>query len=126
MDLITLRNVLLISLSLLVLILLYQRFRRRAVIEGLPAVQHAELLELEVAYHPARLRVRIAISMKETLRTVLLDQDYEQLHTWADESCEPGTQELERLLPALADGLYHLEMGTTTQRTIRQFRLQQA
>jgi hypothetical protein len=37
-----------------------------------------------------------------------------------------GNHALEQELPELSDGVYYLELTSATQRTVRQFRLQQA
>ncbi len=126
MDLITLRTVLLISLSLLLVLVLFRRFKRNVMARDLPALAHAELLRIEVAYHPARLRVQVNMPNAQVLQTAISGADHAPLHAWPDEKRGPGTLELERVLPALADGTYHFELSTSTQRTVRQFRLQQA
>ncbi|HRH38599.1 MAG TPA: hypothetical protein PK760_09650 [Flavobacteriales bacterium] len=126
MDLTTLRTALLISLSILLVLVLFIRFRRNTMAKDLPALQHAELIGLDVAYHPARLIVRVSMPAKQNLMTTLLSADHDVLHTWEAETRGPGEMELERTLPALADGSYHLELSTSTQRTVRKFRLQLA
>lgn len=126
MDLVTIRTALLISLSILLVVVLFIRFRRRTVARELPVASHAELLHVEVAYHPARLHVHVRVPVEQELRTSLLGADHILLHAWDSERTGPGTIELERRLPPLADGLYHVELATRTQRTVRRFRLQQA
>lgn len=126
MDIVTLRTVLLITLSILVIILAWRLFKRRVLARDLPVISHAELLGLEVAYHPARLRVHVSVPTNEVIRSALSDGEHRPLHTWREEACVSGTHVFERVLPALSDGLYHFELGTATQRTVRQFRLQQA
>ena len=125
MDLITLRTVLLITLSILLVIVLFIRFKRRTMQRDMPAISHAEGLHVEVAYHPVRLRVRLHVPGKQELKTTLLAADHAMLHAWTPEKRGPGTIELERSMPALPDGLYYIELATSTQRTVRQFRLQQ-
>jgi hypothetical protein len=48
------------------------------------------------------------------------------LHTWDEQHLASGAHTVERWLPVMTDGPYFLEMYTATQRTVRQFRLQQA
>lgn len=126
MDLITLRTTLVISLSVLVLLMAWRLFKRRVMARDLPVVSHAELLALEVAYHPARLRVRISMPGKEEIRSALFDAHHLPVRTWPPEERGVGKHVFERDLPDLPDGLYHFELSTATQRTVRQFRLQQA
>lgn len=126
MDLHTLRTTLLITLSILLVVVALRRFKRRVLAKDLPVNSHAELLRLEVAYHPARLRVQLRVPLSEIVHTGLLGADDHHAHTWTEEPVEAGTHTIERLLPPLTDGLHHFEMRTTTQRTVREFRLQQA
>lgn len=126
MDLHTIRTTLLITLSILVVILLLKRFKRHVVAKDLPANAQAELLGLEVAYHPARLRVLVRVPVSEIIHTALLTDLQHHAHTWSEQPVEAGTHTLEHVLPPLADGIHYFEMRTTTQRTVRQFRLQQA
>lgn len=63
---------------------------------------------------------------EQIIQTRLLDHAHEPLHTWVEEPVQRGEHTLERALPPLTDGVYFLEMATATQRTLRQFRLQQA
>ena len=124
MELLTLRTALLITLSLLLLVVLFQRFRRKVRDEGLPSPLHAELRTLEVAYHPARLLVLVHLPKGQELRTTLTDEHHRSLHTWPEQSAAAGDLHLERALPALKEGVYHFELSTATQRTVRRFRLQ--
>lgn len=125
MDLHILRTTLLITLSILLVVVLLRRFKRRILARDLPVNSHAELLRLEVAYHPARLRVEIRVPTSEIVHTGLLGADQKHAHTWTEEPVEAGTHIIERALPPLMDGVHHFEMRTTTQRTVREFRLQQ-
>ncbi|MFZ1695077.1 MAG: hypothetical protein WAT74_17920 [Flavobacteriales bacterium] len=124
MDLITLRTALLITLSILLVVVLLQRFRRKVMATDLPAPQHAELRSLEVAYHPERLFAEVFLPMDQVLHTALSDEQHAPLHQWPDESATSGTKRIERTLPPLAAGTYHFEIATSTQRTVRRFRLQ--
>lgn len=125
-DIQNLRTALIITLSILVVLVAWRRFKRKVVANDMPAPSHAELLALEVEYHPARLRVVLSVPKDETIHTSLLDAHHEPLHTWADMRMERGETAVQLALPVAADGLYHLEMRTATQRTVRQFRLKQA
>jgi hypothetical protein len=123
-DPVVLRTALIITLSILVLVMLARRMRRKAMEADLPAVQHAELLALEVEYHPTRLHVVVNLPSGQLLRTALLDQAHQVRHTWPEGRLDKGVHAFERTLPPLDDGVYFLEVSTATQRTVRQFRLQ--
>lgn len=125
MDLTTLRSALLITLSILVLFLLFKRFRRSVLQKDVPAINHAELLSLDVQYHPSSLRVVMKMPKGELLHMALLDQGHTPLHTYAGERLPEGVHQMVRELPALIDGSYFFEIRTATQRTVRGFRLQQ-
>ncbi len=125
MDLLLLRTALLITLSILLAIVLARRFRRRVLAKDLPVNAHAELVGLEVAYHPARLHVIVRAPLDQILHTALIGPDEHHMHTWTEEPVEAGTHTIVRELPQLSDGVHHFELRTTTQRTVRQFRLQQ-
>ncbi len=126
MDIITLRTALLITLSILLVFILLRNFRRRVMARDLPVNSHAELLDLQVAYHPARLVVLLRIPEDQIVHTGLVDPLDHHVHTWGERPIKAGTHTLEYALPVLTDGAHHFEMRTTTQRTVRQFRLQQA
>lgn len=127
-----LRNALLISLPIQLVAVLWKRFKQRVMARDLPAPTHAELVGLEVAYHPARVRALIKIPAaklgfaKQDIRTAMLDAQHQQMHRWSDERLLEGEHWIERPLENCADGFYFFEMSTATQRTVRQFRLQQA
>lgn len=123
MDLITLRTILLITLSVMLLIVLYQRFKRKVKAEDLPALAHAELRALEVAYHPARLLVHVHLPDDQALFTELSDDEHRKIHAWPEELLHRGERRIERELPKLESGTYHFEISTATQRTVRRFRL---
>ncbi|MBK8227206.1 MAG: hypothetical protein IPK70_08515 [Flavobacteriales bacterium] len=124
MELVTLRTALLITLSILLVVVLWQRFRRKVLASDLPAPLHAELRSLEVAYHPQRLFAELHLPEAQLLRTALSDDKHQPLHRWPDESAPSGNRRIERALPDLAAGTYHFELLTATQRTVRRFRLQ--
>jgi hypothetical protein len=124
-DLITLRTALLITLSILLVLVLVRRFRRKVLLSDVPAPAHAELKALTVAYHPARLEVLLNVPLDQTIGTGILDEAHRPLHSWEGKVLASGVHRLALDLPALTDGSYFLEMTTSTQRTVRQFRLQQ-
>ncbi|MBL0126865.1 MAG: hypothetical protein IPP83_05275 [Flavobacteriales bacterium] len=123
MDLLTIRTALLITLPIMLVVVLWRRFKHNVIARDLPAPQHLELLQLEVEYHPARLRVALKVPSKQTLHAFLLSAAHEQIHTWPVHVLEAGADPIHLDLPALTDGLYHVQLDTGTQRTVRQFRL---
>ena len=125
-DLETLRIVLTISLSVVLVLVLARRFRRKVFAKDLPALRHAELTEVRVAYHPPRLVVRLQVPRREEYRTALLDNSHQPLQEWEAVDLTPGDHAIERSLEGRSDGFYHLELRSPTQRTVRRFRLQQA
>jgi hypothetical protein len=124
MDLITLRTVLLITLSILLVVVLWQRFRRKVIATDMPMPRHAELIGLEVAYHPPRLLVEVMLPLAQRLETSIADEHHLTVHAWPQAELGAGTHRFERALPELAQGTYHFEIATLTQRTVRRFRLQ--
>ncbi len=125
LDLVTLRTALLITLTILLLVVGFRRFRRSILLKDVPAINHAELLSLDVQYHPSRLRFLIQMPQSELLQMTLLDIGHVPFHTYQDEHLPNGTHELHRELPELSDGFYFFEIRSATQRTVRGFRLQQ-
>lgn len=125
-DLDDLRIALLISLSVLAAIMIYRRFQRRTMLRDRPAPSHAELIGLEVAYHPPRVRAWVKIPSDRSIGTSLLDEHHARLHEWPAAELRAGEHWIERPLVDRADGLYHFELSSGTQRTVRRFRLQQA
>lgn len=121
-----LRIALTITLSILLLLVLFRRFRDRVMRHDLPVAGHAELIGLQVAYHPARLLVRVRMPQARSLSWTLLDHSHQELHRWPDQLLHAGEQAVELTLDARADGIYHLQMASDSQRTIRRFRLAQA
>lgn len=126
MDLLILRNALLITLSITLVLVLYRRFRLAVLARQMPAPMHAELVDLLVEYHPARLRVTVKVPTQQQLSMRLLDADHKGVHEWPAERQGPGEVVLLRDMPVLPDGIFYLELSTATQRTERMFRLQQA
>jgi hypothetical protein len=125
-DLVTIRTALLITLSILLVVVAFRKFRQSVLRKDVPAINHAELLLLEVEYHPSRLRVLMHMPGNELLHMALLDQQHAPLHTWSDSNLARGQHELALMLPALEDGEFFFEVRSSTQRTVRGFRLQQA
>jgi hypothetical protein len=125
-DLLNLRTALLITLSILLVAVLWRKFRLRVLANDMPAPLHAELLALELVYHPARLHVVIHVPEPQTIGTAVLDHAHRSLHQWNDLRLVPGEHSMELTLPDLSDGTYFLALTTATQRTERQFRLQRA
>jgi hypothetical protein len=122
-ELENLRNALLITLSIVLLVLVYRRFKRYVTERQLPQVLHAELLDLTVAYHPARLLIDLRIPEPVELHFALLDQEHRSFHEWPSVAGPSGITELELQLPEVTDATYFLEVRTPTQRTVRQFRV---
>jgi hypothetical protein len=123
-DIVTLRTALIITLSILVVVMIARRVRRRVFEASIPAISHAELLSLDVLYHPSRLQLVLKLPESQLIRTALLDQEHKEFHEWPEGRMEQGVHRFERVLPPLADGQYYLVVATRTQRTVRQFRLQ--
>ena len=67
-----LRNALIVSLSILLLVLFFRRKRQKIMNEDLPAPSHAELISLEVAYHPARLHLVVSLPQTSSIGTAVL------------------------------------------------------
>ena len=125
MDLQLIRTALLITLSILLVVVLLRRFRRGVIAKDLPVNAHAELLSLDVAYHPARLQAVVRVPIDQILHTGLVDEQDHHSFAWTEVPVKSGTQTLERPLPPLEDGVHRFEMRTTTQRTVRQFTMRQ-
>ncbi|MCB9169311.1 MAG: hypothetical protein H6597_05040 [Flavobacteriales bacterium] len=123
LDLATLRLALIITLSVLIVVLLWQRFKLRVLRRELPVVRHIDILRIDVAYHPSRIRVLVTVPRSRSLATALRDNDHQLLQEWPDEEASPGELWLERSLDGQADGDYYFELRTGTQRTVRLFRL---
>lgn len=118
-----LRTALLISLSILLVVVLYKRFKRAVMARERPAPLHAELLLVEVMYHPARLRVHLSVPSAQEIHPVLLSDAHAPLHRWPSRQVAPGEHVLELELDGRGDGAYYFELATATQRTERRFKL---
>ncbi len=125
MDLENIRTALIITLSILAIVVALRKFKRSVLAKDMPAPLHAELVDLELAYHPARLCVTVKVPDTQLIHFALLDGTHAGLHQWSDERFALGLHTVELRTPTLPDGNYFLEMRTATQRTVRQFRLQQ-
>jgi hypothetical protein len=124
-ELENLRNALIITLGVVLLVLLYRRFKQYVRERHLPQVLHAELIQVQVAYHPVRLLVELRAPEAVDLQFAALDAGHNTAHKWHPIRAQAGIATLELALPVLEDGVHFLEMRTHTQRTVRQFRLLQ-
>lgn len=125
-DLVTLRTALIITLSIMAVVMGWIRFRQWILLRDIPVIKHAELEGLDVSYHPERLHLVVRVPTEQTLSTVLLDAAHKPLFQWEDLVLKAGRHTYELKLPELADGNFHLEINTATQRTERSFRLQRS
>lgn len=121
-----LRTALLISLSLLFVAMVFRRFKRKAMNEERPVASHAELLALHVEYHPERIRAEVLLPGPEEMRPAMLDMGHRLLQNWPTLSKETGTHVLELPIGPAPDGEYYFELATSSQRTVRKFRLKRA
>ena len=120
------RHTLLITLGILLVAVLYKRFKRYVMIRDLPAPLHAELVHVEVMYHPTRLRVEMTVPRDEDVTPAVLSEQHEHLHDWPARRVHQGHSVLELPLEGRMDGTYFFELATATQRTERKFTLRQA
>jgi hypothetical protein len=125
-DMYAFRIALLVTLLVLLAVILFRRYRAWVLRQEQPAIRHAELTRLEVSYHPTRLHIRLAVPARQEVHIGLLAADHAPLRQWPAMEVNTGAHDVEQLLENLPDGIYHVEVSTTTQRTVRQFRLQQA
>ena len=125
-DLLTLRTALLITLSILLVLVMAKKFKRNVLAKDMPAPLHAELTKLTMAYHPVRLIAVVQVPSAQSIALDLLDSEHRAVQTLGSFSLQRGEHIQELSLPTLQDGTYFLAMSTATQRTVRQFRLQQA
>ena len=122
----TLRITLLLSLSLLFIYMLARRFKQKVMANELPVASHAELLSLQVLYHPARLRMEVFLPSSEVLRPSVLDAEHVLVHKWEETDHATGEHVVELSLIDLSNGDYFLELATSSQRTVRKFSLKHA
>ncbi len=121
-----LRLALLISLSILFVVMLWRRFKMKAMIAQLPVPSHAELLALQVEYHPTRLRVEVTLPGAEELRPAMLTMEHGPLYQWPATAKSAGRHVLELPIDGYADGEYYFELATSSQRTVRKFQLKRS
>ena len=121
-----LRIALLITLPITLVAVLWKKFKQRTLRNDMPAPSHAELIGLEVAYHPARLKVWVKTPANEIIGTALLNGEHREIQAWEPQAMPPGEQWIERSVDSLADGSYYFELSTATQRTERLFHLRRS
>lgn len=116
-----LRVTLLVSLAILFVAILWRRFKHRTMARELPVRAHAELVALQMLYHPARLRVEVHMPSTERLRPAMLDLQHGPLHYWPEIELGAGTHVLELPLNGQDAGDHYFELATGSQRTVRKF-----
>ncbi len=121
MDLEEIRTFLLISLSILVVVVAYKRFRQYVQLHHAPIPQHVELVKLEVMYHPHLLRVELSIPVPGEVFPAMLSHRHALLHSWPAVQMAMGDHVLELPLEGELDGHYYFQIATGTQRTERRF-----
>jgi hypothetical protein len=126
MSLDQIRLTLLISLGILFLVLLFRRFKRKTMERDLPAVQHMELLTLEVMYHPTRLRAEVSVPRPQEFEFAMLDLEHAPLFEWPPQRVKEKHAVLELPVEGHADGDYYFQLSTNGQRTIRRFTLRRS
>ncbi|HEY0979169.1 MAG TPA: hypothetical protein VGE21_16980 [Flavobacteriales bacterium] len=117
---------LLISLSLLLLAVAYRRFRRHVIAKHMPVKQHAELLDLTVAYHPTRLRAEIMVPEPQELVPTMLDGGHVLEHTWNTIHLKPGQHVVEFPLGEGRSGEHYFHLASHSQSTVRKFTVRAA
>jgi hypothetical protein len=122
----TLRLSLLLSLSLLFIFMLARRFKQQTVAKESPVPLHAELLSLQVMYHPERLRVELRMPRSEVIVPTMLGNDHRPEQVWPTFDLAAGDHVLGLPLTDRAEGDHFLELATSTQRTVRKFSLKRA
>ena len=90
-------------------------------VHDLPTPIHAELVSVEVMYHPLMLRVEVSMPKKEELFPAMLTDAHQPLHNWPVLAVEQGSHTLELPLGPTVSGTYYLELATASQRTERRF-----
>lgn len=120
------RTALLITLPVTLLAVLYRKFRLRTLMKEMPAPLHAELIALEVAYHPVRVRALVKLPVARRIGTALLDERYAEFLPWPEEPQQPGERWIERDMERVPDGAYFFQLSTETQRTVRRLVIRRA
>lgn len=121
MDLGALRIALLVSLTGMVLWLLYRRFRYNTLMKHVPVVRHAELTGLHVGYHPNRLLLTVQLPREQTLDADLMNDRWETVRQWPGRELQAGSQQWDLPLEGMSDGTYYLRLISAGQSTERQF-----
>lgn len=121
-----LRIAAIISLSIMLVVVLYRRYKVRVMAHELPAPLHAELLHVEVMYHPLRLRVHFSVPSDQEIMPAMLSEQHLPLHSWATVRVKKGEHVLELDLRHGRDGAYFFELATADQRTERRFNVRNA
>lgn len=121
----SLRTALLITLAILVVVILYRRIKEYMRRHHLPIPQHVKLLELQVEYHPRRLRVVVEAPKGAEIQFSMLSAEHAHLDRWPVVQVPKGELVLELPLDVARKGIFYLEVATDTQRTERRFTLRQ-
>ncbi|MBK9419912.1 MAG: hypothetical protein IPN44_02540 [Flavobacteriales bacterium] len=122
----TLRTTLLITLAILVLAIALRRYKQYIREKHTPVPRHAELLNVEVVYHPLRVHVLVRLPREEEVFPAVLAADHSKMLSWPAMRLGAGSHELEFPLDPEADGMLHFELGSSTQRTERRFMVRNA
>ena len=117
----TLRTTLLITLALLVVAVAIRRYKQYILEKHTPVPRHAELLNVEVMYHPLRVRVEVRLPKEEEVFPAVLAADHSEFEKWPAMRLAAGSHNIEFQLSPEADGVLHFELGSSTQRTERRF-----
>lgn len=126
MDLSTLRWVLLVSLSITLLFVWYRRFRISTLAKEVPVVKHAELTQLDVAYHPERLRLSMTVPRSQEMHAAVLDEGWNEVKRFQACLLEEGRPEWVLEIDDLAPGRYFIRLTSSGQSTERMFILRGA
>ena len=116
-----LRITLLVSLAILLIVIVWRRFKQRTVAHELPVRAHAELITLQMRYHPPRLRVEVIMPDAERIRPAMLDLHHGPVHHWPEIDLAAGSHILEFPLNGHTVGDHYFELATGSQRTVRKF-----
>lgn len=121
MDLSTLRWVLLVSLSITLLFVWYRRFRVNTLSKEVPVVKHAELTQLDVAYHPERLRLSMTVPRAQEMHAAVLDDGWNEVKRFPARLLEQGRPEWVLEIGGLLPGRYYVRLTSSGQSTERMF-----
>lgn len=120
------RTTLLITLSVLVVVVAYRRFKQYVKLRHAPVPQHVELVALEVGYHPPLLRAQVSMPAAGEIFPAMLSPVHAPLRSWPAMQVGKGEHVLELPLAEDVDGPYFFEIATATQRTERKFTVRRA